>query len=38
MNQMFAEYRTTGAKEFDRAVRDYRATPKKKKGVGKGEK
>jgi hypothetical protein len=39
LNQMFAEYRTTGAKEYDKAVRDYRALSKKKtskkQGVGK---
>jgi len=39
LNQMFAEYRTKGAKEYDKAVRDYKAPPKKKpskkQGVGK---
>jgi hypothetical protein len=39
LNQMFAEYRAKGAKEYDKAVRDYKAPPKKKpakkQGVGK---
>jgi hypothetical protein len=36
LNQMFAEYRTTGAKEYEKAVRNHRAPPKKKHQRGKG--